>query len=529
MLTAPLTPAKATLLAASLAAGADLARLRVLIGQYPAVFTPETVLRVLLVVPETSAPAAYTPLLEAILAGEPLGAGDASLQLDTSSVATLSGKKAKRQLRLIPALPPLQRAPSGSYCDTGASTSTGTGTGAGMNTGPNTGTITSTNADTDTKTDTMRQELVAAFLAARAELIDAETGALSIAVELLQAFSAVLPAVRQLLVGSAQPLHKLVYEFVREPAPGLAAFRALPAEEALEVLIADPDTVVRDLQELVEPYLSVRDAREWAHVWARLSALPFARLVAVLTEWTPPAGVRADWARWAMRVCYRCPETDPDAPAWLGLRSVGRRIAELLLLPPPGPEPGPEGGLPARVGDLADRENPLAVPSRATLGLLDAVITSSALLGRTMAETLRIRLEGSPDIQHAVLRHFVRPGPDWSARDDAGWQQIRSGARWLQRSGALARLATEDVERAVLAGMLEGTRFGLARDTYAHASSGPLPPADVEKCVLAAFHGFVDNATNGNKTRGQMKHALQTYLASRLLPAPSPVSLRLTG
>lgn len=513
--TTRLTPVKATLLAASLAASADLARLRVLIGQHPAVFTPETVLRVLLVVPETTAPAAYTPLLEAILTGEPMGAGDAGVQLDTSSVATLPEKKAKRQLRLLPALPPLQRPPSNS-CD--AVTGTDTNTDTNPNTATDTGKAKTKNTGPDANAGTTHEELVAAFLTARAELIDVETGALSIAVELLQAFSAVLPAVRQLLVGSAQPLHKLVYDFVREPAPTLGAFRGLPVDEALEVLIADPDTVVRDLQELAEPYLSVRDAHEWAHVWARLSALPFARLVAVLNEWTPPADVRADWARWAMRVCYRCSETDPDSPAWPGMRLVGSRIAELL----PSPVPAPEDGLPARVGDLADGENPLVVPSRAALGLLDAVITSSALLGRTMAETLRIQLEGTSDIQHAVLREFVRPGPDRSARDDAGWRQIRSSARWLQRSGALPKLTAEDVERAVLAGMLEGTRFGLARETYAHPSSGPLPPAEVEECVLAAFHGFVDNATNGNKTRGQMKHALQTYISCRPRPPSLP-------
>jgi hypothetical protein len=67
------------------------------------------------------------------------------------------------------------------------------------------------------------------------------------------------------------------------------------------------------------------------------------------------------------------------------------------------------------------------------------------------------------------------------------------------------------VEKMVLSGMLAGLRFGLVRDIYVTGNQNcGLPLEEVEKCVLVAFNDFVDNATNGNKTRGRMKNALQT-------------------
>jgi hypothetical protein len=465
-----LSVVKATLLAASLASASDIPRLRLLISHHPTVFTPETVLRVLFFLPETAPPQSYLVLINAILTQQPLGSKDGILKLDTTAVTSLSEKSAKAKLqRLLPQLPP---------------------------------------SDTP-------EELVTAFLTTRADLIDAETGALSIVCELLLLFSALQP-VQQFYVGTVQVLYKLVYEFLREPTPDLATFRRLQVEEALEVLIVDPDTVVRDLKELVVPYLSVRDTREWRHVWTRLSALPFTRVMAVVNEWTPAEEVRGEWARWAMKICYHCNVSESEARVWEGMHSVHRRIATLLKLP--------EGELPEKVADLGDRENPLFAPSRATLGLLDVVITSSTLLGRPVAETVRIRLEGSVDIQNAVLRQFVRAGTDWNVRDDASWTKIRDSACWLRKSGVLIKLAAEDAESLVLSGMLAGTRFALVRDIYVtNNSTSNLPLQDVEKCVLSVFNDFVDNATNGNKTRGRMKYALQTCV-----PPPPAQPYKLT-
>jgi hypothetical protein len=51
--------------------------------------------------------------------------------------------------------------------------------------------------------------------------------------------------------------------------------------------------------------------------------------------------------------------------------------------------------------------------------------------------------------------------------------------------------------------------FGLARDIFVRTQA--LPADALEKTILEAFYRFYDNATNGNRTRGGMKNAFQTY------------------
>src|SRR5271155_730872 len=58
--------------------------------------------------------------------------------------------------------------------------------------------------------------------------------------------------------------------------------------------------------------------------------------------------------------------------------------------------------------------------------------------------------------------------------------------------------------------------FGFARDMFVRPQL--LPPRSLEKTILEAFYRFYDNATNGNRTRGGMKNAFQTYSP----PPPNP-------
>lgn len=51
--------------------------------------------------------------------------------------------------------------------------------------------------------------------------------------------------------------------------------------------------------------------------------------------------------------------------------------------------------------------------------------------------------------------------------------------------------------------------FGFARDMFVVPQLLPAPV--LEKIILEAFYRFYDNATNGNRTRGGMKNAFQTY------------------
>ena len=46
----------------------------------------------------------------------------------------------------------------------------------------------------------------------------------------------------------------------------------------------------------------------------------------------------------------------------------------------------------------------------------------------------------------------------------------------------------------------------------------PQLPRDIlEETILKAFYQFYDNASNGNRTRGNMKNAFQTYFLDRII------------
>lgn len=339
---------------------------------------------------------------------------------------------------------------------------------------------------------------MAEYLISRALAIDAETGVLSVAAELLTAYLE-LPAVEKFYTGTLQVLHRMIYEYAREPVPKLRQFYKMQPEEAVEVLIVDPEVVVRDLQMLVEPYIRVRDVELWKCVWSRLSALPFVKIVEVVKGWTPPEEVREGFAKWALTMCYRCSET--SGRVLEGMHVVTRRVAEVV-------EVG-DGELPETLGELGDHGNPLFTPSRATLGFLDVVITSAGILGKPVAETARIRLDGGKELQMAVLKQFVRAGSEWNKRSDEEWRKVRDRARWLLHdSKVLGQLTESELEHTLLAGMLSATRFALVKDIYINNPT-PLPLDTIESTVVDAFSNFFDSATNGNRTRGSMKNADQ--------------------
>ncbi|KAI5778542.1 Sec39 domain-containing protein [Geopyxis carbonaria] len=451
-----LSPPKALLLAAHLAATQDLPRLHHLITLHPSVLTGPALLRVLLHLPETAAPASYIPFIEHAHTAVPLPPlPDAPPPLDVAPVAKISEKRARALVELR--LPPLQDDASP----------------------------------------------LESFLTARAYAIDAETGVLSIVHELLAPYTHLLPG----LVANVDVLQRLVYEYARSPTPALQEFCQLPVDEALEVLIIDAGTVVRDLATLVEPYMATRDKGEWRQVWTRLGVLPFVNIVEVVARWTPPAEVRAEFAGWAVGVCYRCEDT--SGRAWELMHSVHRRIASI-----PGATVDDAGAPVDKVGDLDDPLNPLFRPTTTRLQELDVLITSAAILARPLKEVVRLKLEGTKELQHAVLGAFVQAG-EWQKRDDDEWRRTRDGARWMhQKARVLARLPVEDVELTVLSALLTAARFPLARALYLPPATPVLSIPAIETAVLTAFNAFFAAASNGNRTRGSMKSA---YAAVTLL------------
>ncbi|TGZ83428.1 secretory pathway Sec39 [Ascodesmis nigricans] len=463
-----LSQSKTILLAVYLASSGtpELHHLRSFVQQHPSILSEKTLLQILLTLPESTPPSSYKDFIDHVLSGAPLvlDSSDAdSTKVDLKPVEKLSDSHARRALQQY--LPSLHtKSPLAASSP---------------------------------------ELLVTSFLIARACRIESELGALDIITELLTSYNH-LNGIQGFLNAKVHVLSKLVYEYSQElrPAPSLTDFDNMDVEEALEVLISDPTTVTRDLTTLVEPYLRLHNDEKWAHVWTRLSALPFPNAAEVAQNWTPPESVRLQFMSWAISVCYRCSETNQRS--WDAMHQIHRRICALV----DGQEM--EGKTPGMLGDVADLKNPLIQPTRAVLQLLALGITSSSILSRSLAETMRLRLEGSMEVQIAVLRQLVRSGVNWENRNDNEWKRLRNDANWLRtKSEVIGRVPREEVENILLAGMLAGTRFNLAKSIYVLDGEPPLPMEAVEKCVLDAFSEFFDNASNGNRTRGHMKNAYQ--------------------
>lgn len=479
---ADLSPAKAILLAAHFAASADLKSLRSFVSSHVSTLRDNVLLRVLLCLPETTDPSLYTPLIKALLSGDALSGPGEAVDLPTSSpISSLSEKVARRKVDKLPPLP--------------------------------------------SKDGANKQESVASYLLQRSRNIDAETGALSIVKELLTPFRTELPEIDRYFTGAVEVLSKLVYEYTQEEdggdgfVGGLANFGALEAETGVKILLnhCGLDDVVRDLEILVIPYLNYKgnDAVGWNIVWAwlgkKVESGDWPGFVEIVTKWNGPAGdtvLMQKYARFSIAGCYMCLETGNGALE--GMCAVQRRVMGFVENGLTGKDKG-EYEVPVKLGDLLDESNPLTAPNTESLKLLDLLITSAEILSLPLAAAAKVKLEGSHDDQKTLLVRYVRSGPNWTKRSDEEWRKIRDSVKWLRtKSGVLERLSTEEVEKILLAGMLAATRFSLAKEIYVNGRGGILGKEDVEHGILDAFQEFYDNASNGNRTRGNMKNALST-------------------
>lgn len=479
-----LSPAKATVLAASFAASADLESLHSIVSSHASALSGYTLLRVLLCLPETTDPSLYIPFLKLILSAGPpscerkLGkeCEKSDISIAPSSIDS-SEQYARRKVDELPLLPV-----------------------------------------EDCRSD---HPDVISFLLQRSRNIDSATGALTIVQDLLTPFRTELPVIGKYLAGVVEVLSKLVYENTNEDESesigGLASFETLAAVAGVRSLLSHCGNgdAVQGLRTLVVPYLTFKDndAAGWGTIWGwlveKIESGDWAGFVEVIRRWDGPLGdemLREQYARFAIAGCYMCRDT--GSWALEGMRAVQRKLMSLVASCNMG------SGVyspPTIVGDLLDKENPLTEPNTESLKLLDMLITSAGILSLPLAVAVQVKVEGTHDDQKALLVQYIRGGPNWIKRTDEDWRKTRDGVRWLRnKSEIMGKLSSEETEKILLSGMLAATRFTLVKEFYVDGNPGPLGNDEVERSVLDAFQEFYDNASNGNKTRGSMKSALST-------------------
>lgn len=503
-----LSPPKILLLAAELAAKADINGLRHLAARYDVVLRKDILLRILLTyLPEALPSNKYVGLLEEIERGE--YSEDDYGEIDASAVEGLSDQQAVKKVRKLNLLQ-----------------------------------LSSPETPSDAANDSTTQ-----FLLRRAYKVDEEAGLLDTLPDLLVPFLDHSPCIRTLMVSAILPLLRRNFEYYpTSPIPHtLHSFQRLPDRTAVSLLLGltgdsteDRSPVARDLRGLVGPWLynekrwatrtddsgQADQTREppgleqqlcpgWAEVleWLTTKASRSWKVaVSAINEWDGPGdvdlgGYGAMWlneqeqehleqtyARAALASVYLIPEASPEA--LLGAHSIITKIMGLLDQDPGSPLQTAASLLPPvsaqEVGSLLSAQNAmwlrndllrysnrLTSPTKAATQLLQGLTLSAYLLTehgapctvRRAGELALLQEERDQKSEAAKLINSLSNGGRKS--DDKYWIKARDGILWLrdwgseeertspeeqQIKGVFGELKREYLEIEILKALLANTR-----------------------------------------------------------------------
>lgn len=156
----------------------------------------------------------------------------------------------------------------------------------------------------------------------------------------------------------------------------------------------------------------------------------------------------------------------------------------------------------------------LAEPCVASLNTIKLFVDSAAILQVPVKEVVTIRLFGSKEDQEALAHTFIfgkSGSTTWKSFGNEKWERILGKMQWMQNvSKVFGKLDSKWVYSTFLTAVLSTASFNFVRQHYIDdlsQNNSSLSSEKVKTEILNAFYTFFDSATNGNKTRGQMKNA----------------------
>ncbi|KAF2757992.1 secretory pathway Sec39 [Pseudovirgaria hyperparasitica] len=177
---------------------------------------------------------------------------------------------------------------------------------------------------------------------------------------------------------------------------------------------------------------------------------------------------------------------------------------------------------------LLDKEHPLTSPNIKTFALLQIFIYSAytlANLGYSMSikNVAHMRFHSEEDEQTQMLQKILHGAGEivgkeshkWSHK----WEVLRKQLIWLwnwglvgqkdaiqEGFGIFGKIKRENFEREILRAFLNGGQYELVLTTYVkQPREQTLSLGDVENVILEVALQYYDTASNGNRTRGNMK------------------------
>ena len=175
--------------------------------------------------------------------------------------------------------------------------------------------------------------------------------------------------------------------------------------------------------------------------------------------------------------------------------------------------------------ELLDPSNLLVAPSSDALELAFIISASIQLLDSLShplapATVVNLSLFASQTDQQETFRRTIRSASSRSSANDKTWAEMRQKFLWLRawqasgepplaRHGLFAQIERNEFEIEILKALVNNSRYKLAATIYCESSSDPLPKDIVEQVLLEQILASYDNASNGNRTRGGIKKAIE--------------------
>lgn len=143
--------------------------------------------------------------------------------------------------------------------------------------------------------------------------------------------------------------------------------------------------------------------------------------------------------------------------------------------------------------------SPLTDPSKASLDLLDNLLAAAILLNIPIME-LALANNEEEDQKNLVKKYIFGTNEHWKRYSSDTWNEYWESVEWIKHK-VFHKLQDAWISETFLNAALSAGQFEFVK---AHFS---LSSKEIIFTVLKAFYIFYDTASNGNKTRGQMKKA----------------------
>ncbi|KAF2151037.1 Sec39-domain-containing protein [Myriangium duriaei CBS 260.36] len=255
------------------------------------------------------------------------------------------------------------------------------------------------------------------------------------------------------------------------------------------------------------------------------------------------------YAQLGFAACFAVQANSSDAVN--GAHGVLTRLADLLDFEPPPDLATSVDQLP-RVDDhiskietessylldldhLMDDNHTLTSPSLPAFMFLQMLVYSAYQLSGlghniSILNVAKMRMFSSADDQMALLKRLLHGLTQNGKRDEHDWMADRGRIMWLwdwnihgdgsteNGDGALGRIRREDLDKEIVTALLVTGNYGLIDRLYLRREDErhQLSQEDMEEVILAEAFKAYDNASNGNRNRGNMKKANDIVSAFRL-------------